>query len=107
MAGCLETQEGLFLKSGEGGGGRGRFKSHHDDGTLCVYVCVYMCVCVCVCVCVLFFLRLQTVCLTLALCLSFHGNFIIVLEAVQTRLDTKELLMSKRNMYEMRSYVSS
>lgn len=36
--------------------------------------------------------------------LCFHGNFIIALEAVQTPLDAEELLMSERNMYEMRKY---
>lgn len=37
----------------------------------------------------------ETVCLTLAQDLSFHGNFIIVLDAFQTPLDTEALLMSK------------
>lgn len=37
----------------------------------------------------------ETVCLTLAQVLSFHGNFIIVLDAFQTPLDTEALLMSK------------
>lgn len=37
----------------------------------------------------------QTVCLTLAQDLSFHGNFIIVLDAFQAPLDTEALLMSK------------
>lgn len=33
--------------------------------------------------------------LTLAQVLSFHGNFIIVLDAFQAPLDTRALLMSK------------
>lgn len=37
----------------------------------------------------------ETVCLTLAQDLSFHGNFIIVLDVFQTPLDTEALLMSK------------
>lgn len=39
--------------------------------------------------------------------LGFHSNFIIALETVQTLLDAEELLMSKRNMYEMRKYACS
>lgn len=37
----------------------------------------------------------ETVCLTLAQDLSFHGNFIIVLDTFQAPLDTEALLMSK------------
>lgn len=37
----------------------------------------------------------ETVCLALAQDLSFHGNFIIVLDAFQAPLDTEALLMSK------------
>lgn len=37
----------------------------------------------------------ETVCLALAQVLSFHGNFIIVLDEFQTPLDTEALLMSK------------
>lgn len=41
------------------------------------------------------FIWAQTVRLTLAQVLSFHGNFIIVLDAFQAPLDTGALLMSK------------
>lgn len=54
-----------------------------------------------------FFCWAETVWFILAGSLCFHGNFIIALEAVQTLLDAEELLMSKRNMYEMWKYVCS